>query len=59
MEEIASTFRDVGLSGDFHEGAAHIMRFLAASEFGNETRRTYDRSRTAAETISRLATTIS
>ena len=45
MEEIAATFREAGVTGDFHDGAAWIMRVLADTPFATETRETLDRSR--------------
>ncbi len=45
MEEIAQTFRDAGVSGGFHDGAAWVMRVLADTPFAAETRETLDRSR--------------
>ena len=32
MEEIASTFESVGISGGFHQGAAEIFRLVDASD---------------------------
>ncbi len=55
MREIADTFRSVGLPGEFHDGAAAIMKLLAESEFGGETRRTRDRSRSMERTVEALA----
>ena len=46
MEEIAATFRQAGVTGGFHDGAASVLRVLAESPFANETRETLDRSRT-------------
>lgn len=55
MKEIASAFRSLGLPGGFHGAASEIMTLLSESEFGSETRRTRDRSRTAAATVSSVA----
>lgn len=55
MEEIASTYLAAGMPADFHRGAAAIMELLASSEFGHETRRTIDTSRTLAGTIRSLS----
>lgn len=55
MREIADTFRSEGVPGGFHEAAAEIMSLLDGSAFGHETRRTRDRSRTAAQTIAALS----
>ena len=46
MEEIAATFRQAGVTGGFHDGAASVLRVLAQSPFADETRETMDRSRT-------------
>ena len=46
MEEIAATFRQAGVTGGFHDGAASVLRVLAESPFADETRETMDRSRT-------------
>jgi len=51
MEEIAQSFRDVGVPGGFHEGAAEVFRTLAQTPFAAETRETWDASRTLAEAI--------
>ena len=45
MEEIAATFRDAGVTGGFHDGAASVLRVLAETPFADETRETLDRSR--------------
>ncbi len=51
MEEIAETFEEVGVTGDFHRGAAWILRLMAATPLAAETRETIDQSRTMAETV--------
>lgn len=51
MEEIRDTFAAHGLPGGFHDAAAEVMALLDASRFGNETRRTIDRTRTMRETV--------
>jgi len=51
MEEIAATFRDAGVTGDFHDGAAWVMRVLAETPFANETRETLDNSRGLDEAV--------
>ena len=58
MEQIAQTYSDAGLPDGFHQGAAAIMRLLDASEYGDETRRTRDKSRTAEATIRAVAADI-
>ena len=55
MKQIAKSFDDVGLPSDFHIGACEIMRILADSPFGNETRLTYDHSRNLTTTIQNIA----
>ena len=55
MKQIAKSFDDVGLPSDFHIGACEIMRILADSPFGNETRLTYDQSRNLTTTIQNIA----
>jgi len=55
MEEIRDTYETLGLTGGFHEAAAAMMRLLANSPFGHETRRTRDTSRTMIETVRALA----
>ena len=55
MEEIRDTFRDCGLPGHFHQGAADIMAMLAESPFGTETRRTRDKSRGMLDTVVAVA----
>jgi len=51
MEEIASTFGDVGVPSGFHEGAAEIFRFLQKTPLADETRATMDTSRTLEEAL--------
>lgn len=51
MHQIARSFDDAGLPGEFHRGAAQVMEMLAASPFGHETRRTRDKSRDLKATI--------
>ena len=55
MEEIATTFEQVGIPGKFHLGAAEIFDLLNKSRFGKETPENFDRNRTLDETISTLA----
>ena len=55
MRQIARSFDDIGLTGDFHRGAEDIMARLAASPFGSETRRTLDRSRGLEATLKGIA----
>lgn len=51
MEEIAKTFREAGVTGDFHDGAAWVHTLLAETPFAAETRQTLDRSRTLETSI--------
>ena len=58
MEEIARTFDEAGVTGDFHRGAAFIHRALAASSLGAETRATADRSRSLEASLEAWAKTL-
>ncbi len=51
MEEIAKSFRDAGVPGDFHDGAAEIYRILARTPFAAETRETLDKNRTLEQSL--------
>ena len=51
MEEIAETFEDIGITPDFHKGAAAIYTLLASTPFSLETRETFQDTRTASEVI--------
>jgi len=51
MEEIATSFRDVGVASGFHEGAAEIFRLLAETPFAEETRETMNMDRGLDQTI--------
>ncbi len=51
MEEIAKTFREAGVSGGFHDGAAWIMTLLSETPLAAETRETADRSRTIEQAL--------
>ena len=55
MEEIAATFEQVGVTPQFHHGAADIFRLLSQTPFAQETPETRDSGRTLAETIAALA----
>ena len=55
MEEIAATFGAAGAPEGFHQGAAEVFRWLAASPFAQETRESMDRSRTLDEAIATFA----
>ena len=47
MEEISSTFEDLGVTPHFHKGAAEMYRLLNSTPFGSETPETIDQNRTA------------
>lgn len=51
MDEIAATMEAAGITGDFHHGAAWIMRLMARTPFAAETRESIDDSRTLEETL--------
>lgn len=51
MEQIAQTLESVGVSGDFHHGAAWMMRLMAATPLAKETRETIDKNRTMSQTV--------
>ena len=55
MEEIAATFEGVGVTPNFHRGAAEVFRLLSETPFARETPETIDRSRTLEQTISAVA----
>lgn len=50
MREIAASFASRGLPGEIHEGAARLYETLDRSPIGQETRRTLDPDRSAAQT---------
>lgn len=58
MEEIAQTFADAGLTPKFHQAAADIYRFVAATPLAEETPETRDRDRTLAQVIDVLAASL-
>ena len=58
MQEIAKTFREAGVPGGFHDGAASIFERLATTPFASETRETLDRSRTLEDSIRVYAETL-
>ena len=51
MEEIAATFESVGVTGNFHHGAAEIFKMVADSPLGDERPETIDPNRTLQETV--------
>ena len=54
MEEISSTFESLGITPDFHNGAADVYRMLVRTTFSEETPETIDKNRTTWETIEAL-----
>ena len=57
MEEIASTFADLGLTPKIHLGAADMYRFVSQTPLAAETPETRDSERTLAQMIEILAQT--
>ena len=51
MEEIAKSFKAVGVPDGFHKGAAEIFRVLARTPYASETRGDMDTSRTLDDVI--------
>ena len=51
MEQIAETYASVGLTPNYHKGAADLYRLLDRTPFSAETRETIDRSRTMQDTV--------
>ena len=51
MYEIAKTFKTLNLTPKFHEGAADIMKLAQKTPISNETRQTYNESRTFEEAV--------
>jgi len=58
MEEIAQTFADAGLTPKFHQGAADMYRFVAATPLAEETPETRDRDRILTQVIDVLAASL-
>lgn len=54
MEEISSTFENLGVTPNFHKGAAAVYRMLDSTPFAKETPETIDKDRTTWETIDAL-----
>lgn len=52
MEEIAKTFREADVTGDFHDGAAWMFKLLSETPYASETRETMDRSRSLETSLS-------
>jgi len=55
MEEIAKTFREAGVTGDFHDGAAWMFKLLSETPYASETRQTMDRSRSLETSLNAYA----
>lgn len=55
MEEIAKTFKDVGLTPKILEGAADLYKFISENPLANETAENIDRTRTLDRLIQILA----
>lgn len=55
MEEIAKTFREADVTGDFHDGAAWMFRLLSETPYASETRQTMDRSRSLETSLAAYA----
>lgn len=58
MVEIAQTLESVGVTPRFHEGAEDLFRLLAKSPLAAETRETWDRDRSLADSIRIYAATL-
>jgi 3-hydroxyisobutyrate dehydrogenase-like beta-hydroxyacid dehydrogenase len=55
MDEIASTFEQVGLTPYFHQAASQIFRLVGTTPFADETPENLDTNRTLEQTISVFA----
>jgi len=51
MEEIAATFASAGVTDKFHQAARDIFLLLDDTPFANETRQTFDSTRTLEESV--------
>ena len=51
MEEIAATFENLGVTPNFHKGAAEIYEMLNSTPFAKESPETIDKDRTTWDTI--------
>tara|TARA_R110002096_G_scaffold339293_3_gene532664 strand:+ start:421 stop:1311 length:891 start_codon:yes stop_codon:yes gene_type:complete len=58
MVEIAETLAAVGASTGFHRGAEEVFRLLARTPLAEETRQTWDRSRSMKESVRIFAETL-
>ena len=55
MEEIAKTFKEVGITPNFHLGAVEIYKLLNSTSFSEESPENMDMARTAWQTIEAVA----
>lgn len=51
MEQIAETYASVGVTPNYHKGAADMYRLLHSTPFGAESRETMDKSRTMQDSV--------
>ena len=51
MEQIAETYASVGVTANYHKGAAEMYCLLNSTPFGAESRETMDKSRTMQESV--------
>jgi L-threonate 2-dehydrogenase len=51
MEQISETYASVGVTPNYHKGAADMYRLLNSTPFGAESRETMDKSRTMQESV--------
>ena len=51
MEQIAETYASVGVTPNYHKGAAEIYRLLDKTPFASESRETFDKTRTVRESV--------
>ena len=51
MEQIAETYASVGVTPNYHKGAADMYRLLDSTPFGRESRETIDKSRTMQDSV--------
>ena len=54
MEEIAKTYRALGITGKMYEGAAEFYRFVGGTPLAEEKAETMDRSRTLRQVVEQL-----
>ena len=51
MEQIAETYASVGVTPNYHKGAADMYRLLDSTPFGRESRETIDKTRTMQDSV--------